>query len=244
MRRDLATVVWKEMRQMGREPGSRLRIVLAAMVPVLYFGIVGPWVAGGRWIDAPDVAFIAVLVPLVVVMLTAPDSFAGERERKTLKTLLSTRLSDHAILYGKLLFNVMLGWSMALVTLLLGLITYNLANWSGGVVLFDAWTGFTAIAISLLMSILTAGVGVLVSLRSNSVQEAQQLLAAVLLVLPTVAGPIFLLLAQKEDSWMREVLDSLDGRLVAIWGMAFLAIMGAIVLLVAERKFQRPRLLH
>lgn len=242
MTHDLLTVIWKEMKEFGRQPGSRLRMALTAVIPVLYFGVVGPLTAGERWIDAPDVIFIAILVPLVVIMMTAPDSFAGERERKTLKTLLATRLGDRSILYGKLLFNIMLGWSLALATLTMALVTYNIANWSGVVQFFDLWTGFVATAVSLLMAVVTAGAGVLVSLRSGNVQQAQQLLAAALLLVPTIAGPVFLIFAKREGSWLREALDSLDGEVVAIWGMSILTVVGIIIVLTATVKFRRPRL--
>ena len=61
------------------------------------------------------------------------DSFAGERERHTLETLLASRLSDRAILFGKIAACIAYGWLMAMLCVLVGTITENVSHWEGQV---------------------------------------------------------------------------------------------------------------
>ena len=53
----------------------------------------------------------------MMVSSLVADSFAGERERHTLETLLASRLPDRAILAGKLLVPVAVAWGAALLAL-------------------------------------------------------------------------------------------------------------------------------
>ena len=71
-------------------------------------------------------------------MITAviADSFAGERERHTLETLLASRLSDHSILFGKIAASMAYGWLISLSCILAGAITVNIVNWHGQIFIF------------------------------------------------------------------------------------------------------------
>ena len=51
-----------------------------------------------------------------------------ERERHTLETLLSTRLSDHTILLGKIGATVSYAWGMTQIVLLIALVPVNIMN--------------------------------------------------------------------------------------------------------------------
>ena len=98
MIRDMCTVLWKEWRSLLRQPGGRLRLAMGVAIPAGHLGIVAPLIIGTDYAIEANPWFIAVVLPIVTVTMTAPDSFAGERERKTLRTLLASRLPDHAIL--------------------------------------------------------------------------------------------------------------------------------------------------
>lgn len=53
--------------------------------------------------------------PLVLTLTMVADSFAGERERHALETLLASRLSDRAILLGEAAALTSYGWLFGLV---------------------------------------------------------------------------------------------------------------------------------
>ena len=65
-------------------------------------------------------------VPLMLVAGVVADSFAGERERHTLETLLASRLSDEAILVGKVTAAVGYGWGFTLVMAVVSLVSVNI----------------------------------------------------------------------------------------------------------------------
>jgi ABC-type Na+ efflux pump permease subunit len=81
----------------------------------------------------------------VAVFAVAPDTFAGERERHTLETLLASRLSDQAILIGKLAACTSYGWLLTIITIVVGVITINAANWSGHVLFYRSATSWLGI---------------------------------------------------------------------------------------------------
>jgi len=240
---DARTVIWKEWRSLFRQPGSRIRLVLTVAVPVGYFGIVGPLQDGADWVNNASPWFVAIVLPLLVVVMTAPDSFAGERERKTLRTLLASRLPDSAILWAKVAFSVFLGFGMMILTLVLALVVVNTTDGGNGLVVI-AWDRLLyMIVVSILVSAMAAGAAVLISLRAVTVQQAQQTLAAVFFLIPTVAGPVVLLLSKDGDHRPLEdlfaTLGTPAGRLGVVVGLLALA---STLLWVAKLRFKRSRL--
>ena len=192
---DIRAVMWKEWKGLFRQRGSRMRALLTLLTPIAIFGLWFPWEVGANWFTRFDSIFAAVVIPLMVSLLTVPDSFAGERERHTLPTLLASRLPDRAILFGKIGFALVLSLGLALIVLVLGLAIANIAAWSGSIRVYSGTIALVDLSFCTLIALLTAGVGVLLSLRSVTVQEAQQTLAAVLLLPPTLLGPIVVDLA-------------------------------------------------
>jgi hypothetical protein len=98
---DVWTVMWKEWRELLIQ---RVRLrggALSLLVVVAVFSIVLPLQIGSDWVESPMVLFFAGWVPFVSTAHVVADSFAGERERHTLETLLASRLSNQAILFGK-----------------------------------------------------------------------------------------------------------------------------------------------
>ncbi len=127
----------------------------------------------------------------MLVGMTIPESFAGERERHTLATLLASRLPDRAILFGKMAVSIAFGWGMTLFVLLVSLVTVNIANavQGDGGFLFYSWRILLAdLGLSLLLAVTVSGAGVLISLRSSTVQEAQQILMSAFMIPPMVLG--------------------------------------------------------
>ncbi len=79
------------------------------LLSLLALAIYLPLQARDAWVNGPIPLVPATLMPVMLVGLTIADSFAGERERQTLPTLLASRLSDRAILIGKIVPSVGLG---------------------------------------------------------------------------------------------------------------------------------------
>jgi ABC-2 type transport system permease protein len=240
---DVATVMWKEWRSLFSQPGSRTRMILTVAIPIGYFGVFWPLQDGADFVTGAEPWFIAIVVPLLTVVMTAPDSVAGERERKTLRTLLASRLPDSAILWGKVIFSGLLGVAMMLFTLILALVVVNTTEQGQGLILIAADRMAFILAVSVLLSAMATGAAVLISLRAKTVQQAQQTLAAAFFLIPTVVGPIILLTSRGSNARPLEelfrTLATPTGRTAVILTLGVLA---TTLLAAARVRFRRNRL--
>src|SRR4051812_2314597 len=190
---DLGTMIWKESEDLIF-PGGWGQWVR----PLILIGVVGvalPLRAGLPWLELSPIELLVLLwVPFFTILSYIGDAIAGERERHTLETLLASRISDRAILLGKVIVTVGYTWGMALVGLLLVLVLVNLFRGHGSWAFYHPLDVFLeTLALSLLSSVLGASAGVLISLRSATVRQAQQILSVGTLVL--IFGGIFALQA-------------------------------------------------
>jgi ABC-2 type transport system permease protein len=182
MIQDILTVIWKEQKAILGNRKNRRRIILTLVVPTIAVAIVMPLQMGPDWLTTGFPLLASVVFPLAVVGTIIPNAFAGERERHTLETLLASRLSDRAILLGKLIPAVVYGWATTLVILLVGAVTVNVGFWEGRILIYQPLIAGAHVAASLLMAGLVASLGILISLRSATVQGAQQTLFGSLLI--------------------------------------------------------------
>ena len=183
---DIVTVVWKEWKQVLSWGGSR-----GKMVPLLFVGVLGvflPLQMGRAWVESPMALVYWAWLPMFLVISMISDSFAGERERHTLETLLASRLSDRAILFGKAAAAVGYGLGITWASLLLGLVTVNVVHGHGKPLFYPTMVGLGIVVLSPLCVALVAGTGVLVSLRAATVRHAQQTLSIAIVVLLFVVG--------------------------------------------------------
>jgi len=186
---DLLTMMWKEAKDLLFQGGWR-----ALIRPVLLVGILGvylPLQFGLQWLALSPIEIAVILwIPFSVIISFIGDAIAGERERHTLETLLASRISDRAILLGKVIVTVGYAWGMALVSLLVGLVLVNLFHGDDRWAFYHPFDLFLEVlALSLLCCVLGASAGVLISLRSATVRQAQQILSIGTLVL--IFGGVF-----------------------------------------------------
>ena len=127
-----------------------------------------------------------LLVPLLVSSIISSDSFAGEKERKTIEGLLATPLSDTELLVGKILVALIPAmaatWGAAAIyTVVTDFFDYSLFGYAilpnliWIVILLGLAPGFAIAAI---------GLSVIISSRVNGAREAQQLTG--ILVIPII----------------------------------------------------------
>jgi ABC-2 type transport system permease protein len=241
---DILTVMWKERKGLFRIQGRRRQALLTMLTPIL-LAIYMPWSIGANWVERGMSLIIAFVVPFILVGITIPDSFAGERERHTLHTLLASRLSDQTILFGKIATSVAFGWGVTLLVLLISLMAVNVTHWEGRALFFKPSLLFADLAVSLMTALFIAGLGVLFSLRSSTVQQAQQLTMSVMM-LPAILlqfGGLFVLKSESTKNALEATLGALSfGRLVSIL-LGVLGVLGALLLLAAMARFKRVRLI-
>lgn len=181
---DLWTMIVKEWKEIFRIRGGSMRGGFLSMAIFLsVFGIFLPLQMGAAWVEEGMVLFIWVWVPLFLVSTVVADSFAGERERHTLETLLASRLSDGTILMGKLLASMAYGCGLTLVSLSVGCVTVNLAHQEKGFLFYSSVMCLGIILWILTGAGLAACAGVLVSLKAATVRQAQQTLSIAIMLL-------------------------------------------------------------
>ncbi len=196
---DIWTMIWKETKDSIFQGGWS-----ALIRPLLLVGILGvgfPWRFGREWLAlTPLVMGLILYIPVILILSFIGDTIAGERERHTLETLLASRISDRAILLGKIIVTTGYAWGTALLGLLLGLVVANLSKGQG------SWEFYThvnllleVLALSLLASLLGVSGGVLVSLHAATVRQAQQMLIVATLVLIVSIGHLNRVRAQLDS---------------------------------------------
>lgn len=139
-----------------------------------------------------------LILPTMAATVIAADSFAGEKERKTLESLIYTPTTDRELYIAKLLAP----WLVAVAVAVLGFIAFALVV---NVTTFDLMDGLLLPDLTWLIFVLWVAPGaaalglgamVLVSSRTSTFQEAYQLgglvvLPVVLLIFGQLGGVIY-----------------------------------------------------
>lgn len=236
---DAGAVAWKEWRELLGQRGLRGKQGIVLLVAV--FGIVLPLMNGPVWITSPLIAIAWSWMPMFLVTTVIADAFAGERERHTLETLLASRLSDGAILFGKMGAAIGYGGAVTAASLILGLVAVNLANPRGGLLLYTAPVVLMMCVLGLLGAVFVAAVGVLISLRSATVRQAQQTLGGAIIVLLLVP-----MLAARwlPAAWKHSLSSSaVSPTQLAILGLLAFVMLDAGVVALTIFRFRRARLI-
>lgn len=213
----------------------------SVIVVIIFLGIFVPLQLGPGWANLSLMFFYWPFLTASMTSTIVSDAVAGERERHTLETLLSTRLPDTSILLGKLVAAVLYGYAFALTNLLIGYITVQVRY--GPIAETMPLSRFAALFVLIgAASSCIAGVGVSVSLRAATVRQAQQTFGIVLLVLmmtPLVALQ-FISEGARQDVAIRAAQYGVEG--IAWRVSAVLLVLAVTLLTVAVRRFKRGEL--
>jgi ABC-2 type transport system permease protein len=216
---------------------------LSLLVVVAFLSVVLPLQIGSDWVKSPIVLFSAGWVSFISAAPVVVDSFAGERERHTLETLLASRLSNQAVLFGKVCTAVSYGWGLTLLTLFLGLVTVNLVHGHGELLLYQGIIGLGSTALSLLGAGLAASAGVLISLRASTVRQAQQTLSFAAWLLPIIVGYGGRIFPVEWRAYLVEAITASGMSGIVFVVTAILIVLDIGLLVVAMARFQRARLI-
>lgn len=238
---DILTILQKDLKEILVQRGSIRGGISNLLIVIAICGILFPWQNGQSWITSPIGLITAAWLPMFMSMGLIADAIAGERERHTLETLLSSRLSDQAILFGKIGAAAVYGLGIALTSMLLGAVTVNLTFPGTG--FYPLPFFFAAVGFSLLGMLLISGIGVLVSLHASNVRQAYQRMSLgfIILWLPLILGPQFL-----PDSWKTQLvlwLSQINPSQAVAGAAILLGVIDIILLRTAVSCFQRSRLI-
>jgi ABC-2 type transport system permease protein len=252
---DVMTVLWKEWKELRAQYG-RGKLGKAGLALSFLPGLFIPLQFGRDWVETPVALSTLLIAPLTAFVIIA-DAVAGERERHTLETLLASRLPDRAILYGKVAAAVVFELLIVLGFIIPPLILINLIFGRGELLVYPpvVWLGIVLLAPPL--AILLSTIGLLVSMRAQSVRQAQLMLTFLIFLL-FVLGPLLIALLAVGVAFalslggltFPEGLRAIGRAAVDLgWiaalaaALAILVLLNAVVLRIAEARFTRPRLI-
>lgn len=250
---DVRTILWKELKEFLSQ-GGRGRMARATTAIAFLPGLLIPLQFGRHWVDSPIALLTLTLTPFIVLTVIA-DSVAGERERHTLETLLASRLSDRAILYGKIGAATLYVCAHLLMFMLPSLLIVNLFMVRDRLVVYPLAVWIGVFLVGPLLAILASTIGVLISMRARTVRQAQMTLMTImflaLLIVPLLLAAVVILVVMGVSIVASgSTLDNLQefgrnsGLLVGVLAaLAVLLALNVAVLGVAERRFRRPSLI-
>ena len=223
----IAALVKKELLEIVGDPYSRRGGFIQAGVMTLVLGVLLPLSTAALWQGASPAAIAYyALFPGVVAAAVAADAFAGERERRTLETLLATPLAESTILIGKVVAAVLWALTIAMVAFVVGTVVVNA---SAGAFVPSPLLVLGALGAALASGTFMASLATVVSMLIPAARPAQQV--ASLGSMAIVGGGL--------AAWKAMGL-------AVVWTNAFLAegavfIAGIIVLEIGRTLFQRDR---
>lgn len=153
------------------------------------------------WVVLFSTYFLApffLIIPIMISSVIGADSFAGEKERKTLEALLYTPASDAELFVGKVLTALIPAVLVSWLSFVVYGITVNLAGWSVMGRIFFPNTMWIALILWVVPA--AAGLGlsviVLVSSKVKGFQEANQIggtvvIPIILLVVGQLTGVLY-----------------------------------------------------
>lgn len=251
MSADIWTVMLKEWREYLAGPGAgggsgRGRGVIGVLLIIGIASILWPLQMGDAlFTSATPIIVDGLFLPYMILTSVIVDSFAGERERHTLETLLASRLSDRAILFGKFGAGVAYGLAVSIVGALVQAVVANLSrkNAGSGLAFYPVSTLVAIVVLGLLMSVLTSSVGCLVSLRAGTTRQAQLNLSLGFLVLVFAPFILFQVLPKQTQTAVLAALNAADPTQVFLIFSGVLLVLAIVLLLIAMARFQRSRLI-
>ena len=134
------------------------------------------------------------------------------------------------------------GVGFAVANLVIGLIAVNVAHGENGLIVFAPQRFIVTVVLTILASLLMAGIGVFISLRASTVKQAQQSFGIALIVL--TMGPLLLFNALSYET--RTALLSRLGRVgetrIEAYVVAGLFVLSVVVIGGALARFKRGKL--
>lgn len=213
----------EDMDPLLKQLPAQFRGMLQGLSPQQQFTVLG-----ANFLFAP----MFLIIPLMVSSVLGADSFAGEKERKTLEGLLYTPVTDTELFVAKLLTALIPALAVDVVSFLLYGLVVNLGGYHAmGRVFFPTATWWPLVFwLGPAMSVAGLGATVLMSSKAKSFMEAQQ--ASAFLVLPVVV----LMIGQITGLFFLGVaLEMAIG--LAVWAV------GAWLIWVGSKTFSRGELI-
>lgn len=135
-----------------------------------------------------------LIIPLMASSVIASDSFAGEKERKTIEALLATPISDSELFMGKILVSFIPSMLVTVVSFTLYSIVIDIVSFAifNGTLLLPNMVWIMLIfGLAPTVALASIGLTVMISAKVKGFREAQQISAILLIpILALVFGQV------------------------------------------------------
>ncbi len=174
---------------------------------------------------------LLLVIPLMVSAALAADAFAGEKERRTLESLMYLPISDRDLFLAKVLSAFLPALSITWLGAIVYAIVSNIVAWPVMHRVFVPFTQWLAVIVWVApaVALLALGLLVIVSGRSKTTQEANQLGVVVIL-------PLIFLAAGQASALLLAPVPVVLAFGAVIWALALTLVV------VNGRRFTRDRL--
>ncbi|MEM1985732.1 MAG: ABC transporter permease subunit [Nitrososphaeria archaeon] len=140
-----------------------------------------------------------LIIPLMASSVIASDSFAGEKERKTIEALLATPISDGELFLGKILVSFIPSMTVTIISFVIYSITFDILSYNmfnGELLLPNIDWLLLIFCLAPAIALASIGLTVMISAKVKGFREAQQISAILLvpilaLVFGQLSGAIF-----------------------------------------------------
>lgn len=213
---------------------SDLEKLLAKMPPVLQQELSGLNMSQKvtKYVLVYMMAPMLMLMPILIASTIAADSFAGEKERKTIEALLYTPTTDRELFLAKLLSSWLTAIAITLAGFGLYIIVGNTAAWPQMQRIFFPNAMWLVLIIWVVPAVIGLGISVMVlaSARAQGVQDATQVGA--LVTLPII-GLFYM-----------QVSGAMYFNIIAMFLLGLVAwLLTGLLIWFGSRSFQRKRIL-
>ena len=233
MLRDVMTVMKKELKEIFTITLSKGHLFSSAVL-IGIFGLFLPYREGDFFLrqTSASLTLYILLVPLIVCSGLVAYAFAGEREAKTLESLLATRISDGALYAGKILAIFIYSYLFLLVTIGVSLIGANFYIYRTGReewFFYNALSCFGLFVFTIPVILVGITIGLFFSLKCRDLRTAFQFsrMGWFLISLPFVSG------------W---ITFTISWHFLAP-GFYILFVLDVMLLILGVRFFRRSRLI-
>ena len=174
-----------------------------------------------------------LIIPLMASSVIASDSFAGEKERKTIEALLATPISDSELFLGKILVSFIPAMLVTVVSFLIYSAVVDLVAltiFNGRLLLPNLVWILSIFGLAPTLALASIGITVMISAKVKGFREAQQI--SVILLVPILA----LVFGQVSGALV-------FGPLVVAALIGLFAIIDLIVFQIGLKVFKREKIL-
>ena len=261
---DILTVARKELREIVGG-GSGRKGLFRELFFVFLFGVFFPLSQSEAWRSGAMPTVFVFMIPLFLAGPYVADTFAGEKERKTLETLLATRLPDSSIYLGKIFAVCTYAWAVTQLIVLASMVALNVVDGAEPTAAAatvatasassaaDGWFVYppavwaAALIGSYASALLISGIGTFISLRSETVRAAHQAMMLPLFVLifggSFGIGALWRALPVETQLSLIEWSSGISPLEGILGVVALLLLVDVVLLRLGIRRFRRSKLI-